>query len=210
MSAGAYGFVMASNYNSRPRPPEVLVDGADDARDPRARELRGYHARREAGRTEVGIARWHSSISPRCTGAATTTSTSVATARGRPTPPRLSMRLSDRRFGIGGDGLILLCPSQNADVRMEMYNADGSRGEMCGNGIRCVARLRLRVAASRAAIRSASRPMRRQDRVAEAARRPRQSRLPSIWASRSSKDARFRSDADGRVVDYPLEVGERT
>jgi len=56
-------------------------------------------------------------------------------------PASLSQRISDRRFGIGGDGLIMLCPSAKADVRMEMYNADGSRGEMCGNGIRCVARL---------------------------------------------------------------------
>ena len=56
-------------------------------------------------------------------------------------PAALSIRLSDRRFGIGGDGLIMLAPSRRADVRMEMYNADGSRGEMCGNGIRCLARL---------------------------------------------------------------------
>src|SRR5271155_3331654 len=56
-------------------------------------------------------------------------------------PSALVRRLSERRFGVGGDGLILLCPSRSADVRMEMYNADGSRGEMCGNGIRCVARL---------------------------------------------------------------------
>jgi len=56
-------------------------------------------------------------------------------------PAGLARRLSDRRFGIGGDGLIMLCPATDADVRMEMYNADGSRGEMCGNGIRCLARL---------------------------------------------------------------------
>jgi diaminopimelate epimerase len=56
-------------------------------------------------------------------------------------PGSLSKRLSHRRFGVGGDGLIMLCPTAKADVRMEMYNADGSRGEMCGNGIRCVARL---------------------------------------------------------------------
>ena len=56
-------------------------------------------------------------------------------------PAALATRLSDRRFGIGGDGLIMLCPATDADVRMEMYNADGSRGEMCGNGIRCLARL---------------------------------------------------------------------
>src|ERR1700736_5421809 len=56
-------------------------------------------------------------------------------------PGKLSIKLSDRRFGIGGDGLIMLAPSTQADIRMEMYNADGSRGEMCGNGIRCLARL---------------------------------------------------------------------
>jgi diaminopimelate epimerase len=56
-------------------------------------------------------------------------------------PAGLAQRFSDRRLGVGGDGLIMLCPSAQADVRMEMYNADGSRGEMCGNGIRCVARL---------------------------------------------------------------------
>jgi len=53
-------------------------------------------------------------------------------------PAALARRLSPRRTGVGSDGLILICPSTVADCRMEMYNADGSRGEMCGNGIRCV------------------------------------------------------------------------
>ena len=53
-------------------------------------------------------------------------------------PEALARRLSDRRFGIGSDGLILICRSDVADCRMEMYNSDGSRAEMCGNGIRCV------------------------------------------------------------------------
>jgi len=53
-------------------------------------------------------------------------------------PAALARRVSPRRTGIGSDGLILICPSDQADCRMEMYNADGSRGEMCGNGIRCV------------------------------------------------------------------------
>ena len=53
-------------------------------------------------------------------------------------PASVSLKISDRRTGIGGDGLILICPSETAHARMEMYNADGSRGEMCGNGIRCV------------------------------------------------------------------------
>jgi diaminopimelate epimerase len=55
-------------------------------------------------------------------------------------PVSLSRAVSDRHKGIGSDGLILICPSERADVRMEMYNADGSRAQMCGNGIRCVAR----------------------------------------------------------------------
>lgn len=52
----------------------------------------------------------------------------------------LVKRLSDRHFGIGGDGVIFINPSAEADFEMEMYNADGSRAEMCGNGIRCVAK----------------------------------------------------------------------
>ncbi len=52
----------------------------------------------------------------------------------------LAIRMSDRRFGVGGDGLILILPSDQADARMRMFNADGSESEMCGNGIRCVAK----------------------------------------------------------------------
>jgi diaminopimelate epimerase len=57
-----------------------------------------------------------------------------------PRPADLARRLADRHFGIGGDGLILICPSRQADVRMRMFNADGSEAEMCGNGVRCVAK----------------------------------------------------------------------
>ena len=53
-------------------------------------------------------------------------------------PSAAAIRLSDRHFGVGGDGLVLICPSDVADFCMEMYNADGSRSEMCGNAIRCV------------------------------------------------------------------------
>lgn len=55
-------------------------------------------------------------------------------------PGEVSKIVSDRHFGIGSDGLILVCPSKVADFRMRMFNADGSEGEMCGNGIRCVAK----------------------------------------------------------------------
>ena len=55
-------------------------------------------------------------------------------------PEEVAIRLSDRHFGIGGDGLVLIKPSRVADFCMDMYNADGSRGKMCGNAIRCVAK----------------------------------------------------------------------
>ena len=55
-------------------------------------------------------------------------------------PEVLSKALSDRHFGIGSDGMILICPSDIADFRMRMYNNDGSEGKMCGNGVRCIAK----------------------------------------------------------------------
>ena len=55
-------------------------------------------------------------------------------------PEELSVKLSDRHYGIGGDGIILICKSSVADAKMKMFNLDGSEGKMCGNGIRCVAK----------------------------------------------------------------------
>jgi diaminopimelate epimerase len=55
-------------------------------------------------------------------------------------PAQLAVAIGDRHFGIGGDGLILIMPSDKADARMRMFNADGSESEMCGNGVRCVAK----------------------------------------------------------------------
>ena len=58
-----------------------------------------------------------------------------------PEPPEtLAGKVADRHFGIGGDGLVLICPSEKADARMRMFNPDGSESEMCGNAIRCVAK----------------------------------------------------------------------
>ena len=54
--------------------------------------------------------------------------------------PDLARQISDRHFGVGGDGLVLICPSERGDARMRMFNADGSESEMCGNAIRCVAK----------------------------------------------------------------------
>ena len=53
-------------------------------------------------------------------------------------PEKLAVRMSDRHFGVGGDGIVLIAPSDVADCRMIMYNLDGSEGNMCGNAIRCV------------------------------------------------------------------------
>jgi diaminopimelate epimerase len=66
----------------------------------------------------------------------------VDCVRNRPPadPPALARAVSDRHFGVGSDGLILICPSERADARMRMFNADGSESEMCGNGVRCVAK----------------------------------------------------------------------
>ncbi|WP_145053991.1 diaminopimelate epimerase [Lignipirellula cremea] len=55
-------------------------------------------------------------------------------------PAALARSIADRHFGVGGDGLILIRPSEQADARMQMFNADGSEAEMCGNGLRCVAK----------------------------------------------------------------------
>ena len=55
-------------------------------------------------------------------------------------PEAISVRLSDRHFGIGGDGIIMICNSDIADVKMRMFNTDGSEGKMCGNGLRCIAK----------------------------------------------------------------------
>jgi diaminopimelate epimerase len=55
-------------------------------------------------------------------------------------PEKLAVHISDRHFGVGGDGLILILPSDKADARMRMFNADGSEAQMCGNGIRCLAK----------------------------------------------------------------------
>ena len=55
-------------------------------------------------------------------------------------PAKIAIAISDRHFGVGSDGLILIGPSERADARMRMFNADGSESEMCGNGVRCVAK----------------------------------------------------------------------
>ena len=66
--------------------------------------------------------------------------TSIAFEKRCPSRRDWLVQISDRHFGVGGDGLILILPSDRADVRMRMFNADGSEAQMCGNGIRCLAK----------------------------------------------------------------------
>jgi diaminopimelate epimerase len=140
----------------------------------------------------------------------------VVADRIRPADPgALSKRLSDRRFGIGGDGLIMLCPSKSADariktadVRMEMYNADGSRGEMCGNGIRCVARLYYEISGGR------KNPIAVDTDcgVKTIALKLEDGRLVAATVDMGEPILQGReipADHDGRVIDYPLEVAGR-
>ena len=133
----------------------------------------------------------------------------VVADRVRPADPAaLARRVSDRRFGIGGDGLIMLCPSPSADVRMEMYNADGSRGEMCGNGIRCVARLHYELSGGR------KNPI-----VVDTDCGPKTIALKLAGGRAVAATVDMGApilegreipvDRDGRVIDYALAVGDR-
>jgi diaminopimelate epimerase len=133
----------------------------------------------------------------------------VATKMRPADPARMSVRLSDRRFGVGGDGLILLCPSQSADVRMEMYNADGSRAEMCGNGIRCLGRLAYESGVARRNPLSVETDcgiktvwLKLDNGIPVAAT---VDMGPPILEGRD-----IPANVDGRIVNYPLKVGEGT
>src|SRR5690242_11484867 len=133
----------------------------------------------------------------------------VVAVKSRPADPAaLSVKVSDRRFGVGGDGLILLCPSHSADARMEMYNADGSRAEMCGNGIRCLARLAWESGVAR------RNPIRIETDCG----------IKTVWLKLENdrpvaatvdmgapilEGREIPAGADGRFMDYPLTVGER-
>jgi diaminopimelate epimerase len=130
----------------------------------------------------------------------------VVAMRARPADPSaLSVRLSDRHFGIGADGLIMLAPSHKADIAMEMYNADGSRGDMCGNGIRCLARM----AYERGLVRA--NPMVVETdaglKTVELQLEGRRVVGATVDMGEPILDGRdIPVNADGRIIDYPLEV----
>ncbi|HTW86745.1 MAG TPA: diaminopimelate epimerase [Candidatus Binataceae bacterium] len=135
----------------------------------------------------------------------------VVANRVRPADPAgLARRLADRRFGVGGDGLIMLTASRRADFGMEMYNADGSRSEMCGNGIRCLARLgwERELAANNpltietdAGVKSVALELDSAGRV-----------LGAIvdMGEPILEGREIPAAADGRIIDYPLEIAGRT
>ncbi len=131
-------------------------------------------------------------------------------------PAELARRIADRHCGVGGDGLILICPSEVADARMRMFNADGSEAEMCGNGIRCVAKyvhdhgiakrqtLAIETGAGVLSLELETADG-RVDRVRVDMGEPilRADRIPTILSSDSRRE-------DGAVVEAPLSVAGQT
>ena len=126
--------------------------------------------------------------------------------------PALSVAVSDRHTGIGSDGLILLLPSDGADFRMRMFNADGSEGEMCGNGIRCLARF----AVERGAVAPERSPMLVETGAGVMEVTPLWKGGEFARASVSMGEPRLApseipvtAPGNGPVIDYPLEVAGR-
>jgi diaminopimelate epimerase len=127
-------------------------------------------------------------------------------------PVELARAVSDRHFGIGGDGLILILPSHQADVRMRIFNADGSEAEMCGNGLRCVAKyaydhgrvnalaITVETGAGRLPVEMFTNPAGRVDRVRVNMGRPRLTRA----------EIPMTGPAGERVIDHELTVLDRT
>lgn len=130
----------------------------------------------------------------------------IVALRARPADPSaLSVKLSDRHFGVGGDGLIMLAPSSNADIRMEMYNADGSRSGMCGNGIRCLARL----AFERGLVRANPMVVETDAGLKTVELRLERRRVVGATVDMGEPILEGRDipvDAVGRIIDYPLDV----
>ncbi len=133
----------------------------------------------------------------------------VVALKARPADPAaLARRVSDRHFGIGGDGLIMLAPSRAGDIRMEMYNADGSRGDMCGNGIRCVARL----AYERGIVRKNPMIVETDAGLKTIRLRLAGDRVVGATVDMGEpilEGRQIPAAADGRIIDYPLEVAGR-
>lgn len=128
---------------------------------------------------------------------------------GSPEIAAIARHLSDRRRGVGSDGIILICPSDAADFRMEMYNADGSRGAMCGNGIRSLGKYvfdRGMTTSREIAVETDSGVK----RLAFELDGGLVSRVRVEMGEAILDGPRIPVAAEGRVVEQPLEVGGRT
>ncbi len=125
-------------------------------------------------------------------------------------PAALARRISDRHRGVGSDGLILVLPSDRADLRMEMWNADGSRAEMCGNGLRCVGFFALRNGlAARAEMTVETGAGLLPVRVLESSELRARVRV-SLGKPRLERAEVPMTGGPGRAVDEPLEVAGET
>jgi diaminopimelate epimerase len=133
----------------------------------------------------------------------------VVATHARPADPSaLATRISDRHFGIGADGLIMLAPSSSADICMEMYNADGSRGDMCGNGIRCLARL----AWERGIVKANPMVIETDAGLKTVELKFEGTRVVGATVDMGEPildGRRIPVNADGRIINYPLEVDGR-
>jgi len=126
-------------------------------------------------------------------------------------PVRAARLVSDRNFGIGSDGLILILPSEVADVRMRMFNADGSEAEMCGNGIRCVAKYAYERGLARKtqlAIETGN-GVRRVELLTDGADKVERVRVGMGAPRLLRAEIPMGGPADHQAVDFELEVGER-
>jgi len=126
-------------------------------------------------------------------------------------PARAARLVSDRNFGVGSDGLILILPSEVADVRMRMFNADGSEAEMCGNGIRCVAKYAYERGLARKtqlAIETGN-GVRRVELLTDGADKVDRVRVGMGAPKLLRGEIPMGGPADHQAVDFELEVGER-
>lgn len=119
-----------------------------------------------------------------------------------PSPEEAAIRLSDRRFSIGGDGIVLICPSERADARMRMFNADGSEGKMCGNAARCIGKYLY----ERVGLRKETLTLETPVGVRSIHIQPENERIAVDMGIPELEGRRIPVDADGRIIRRSLEV----
>ena len=121
-------------------------------------------------------------------------------------PVWLARKVSDRHFGIGADGLVLICPSETADARMDIYNADGSRAKMCGNAVRCVGKY----AYERGLVSGASMTLETLSGIKHLDLYPENGRVSRVTVNMGRPELRglmIPTALDGDIVERPVTVG---